>query len=124
MEEAEVCSIDSECCDAGQGSSVVNQYCSTRQYENLEEGHCCEEGTFWNSIDLTCERAETCYDPENPLGDPTICNYLPSNPYGYFHLDEENCIQFNPLFEYYEACCNKNIYGGTNNFYFCEIEAL
>jgi len=122
LEEAELCSTDSECCDISQGYTK-DQYCSSGQYENLVEKHCCEEGTFWNQQQGICEGAEPCYDPTDPLGNPGICNYLISEPEGYFNLDEEDCIQYNLLYQYHEACCNKNRYG-TNDFYFCEIEIL
>jgi len=123
LEEADVCSTDSECCDISQGYTK-DQYCSTGEYEILSEGHCCEEGWYWYQPNIGpgyCASADPCYEPEDPMADPDLCNYALLEPQNYFN--DPDCTRYNPT-GYYEACCNKNWYGTTGEYFYCPIEAI
>ena len=109
LEEAEVCSIDSECCDA---------YCSYGEYEQQTEGHCCLEGDLWNPDYLPtarCVSANPCY--------PYICGFTMSNLPGY--LNDPNCMKNSTATKgFWEACCMNNWYGTTGQYYYCPVTAL
>jgi len=105
----------------------VEQFCSTGYEDNpasvTNPGNCCPEGQYWDPEELQCIEQEECYIPENPMGNPELCNYLISEPEGFFNLDHDDCIQHNEEYGYHEACCDKPRYG-TQGFYYCKIESV
>ncbi|MBL7148273.1 MAG: hypothetical protein ISS82_05600, partial [Nanoarchaeota archaeon] len=93
----------------------LEQYCSYGKYDNqLTEGHCCPTGQFWDNEEGQCREATVCY--------PTPCPFTIEERADYF--DHPDCIRPEPVSgQYYEACCNKNLYG-EENYYYCKVEAL
>ncbi|MBL7148044.1 MAG: hypothetical protein ISS82_04425 [Nanoarchaeota archaeon] len=120
LQPTTVCTSNEQCCDAGYGNPTVgfDQYCSYGQYEELNEGHCCKEGDYWNPDALpfpTCTSADPCY--------PGVCGYTTSQLQNF--LNDPNCMKDSTATKgFWEACCMKNWYGTTGEYYYCPVTAI